>query len=391
MAEVPSGEALLERAQALTPVLAARAAECERLRRVPDDSIAAIRAAGFFRILQPRAHGGYELHPMDLFRVSMELAKGCPSTAWVTNLTAIHSWEMALLDPRVAETVWGQDQAVLLSSSYAPFGTVTPVEGGFRVNGRWPWSSGCDHCQWAILGGVARDKDGNADARAFIIPRADYAIDDTWHVMGLKGTGSKDIVVADAFVPEWRTHRFADSFLRTDRGAQHFTGPTYRFPFGVVFAWCLAIVTIGMAEGALEEFRRQMAARLGAYDGARAIEDPFVQHRLAEAGAIVRALRLRLEASFAEMDAVIADGEVFPMDMRVRNKWEAQAIAKDAKQAIELLFKATGGSGLRDENPMQRFLRDVHAATNHAYLNADKGSLNMGFFALSGITRDVAL
>lgn len=387
----PAAAELIARAEALLPMLRAQAQQCEDLRRVPDETMSAMREAGFLKILQPAEFGGYELHPLDLYKVARILARGCPSTSWVTNLLAIHNWEVGLLDPRVAKTVWADNNNVALSSSYAPFGKVDVVEGGFRVSGRWPWSSGCDHATWAILGGIVRDASGQSDPRAFLIPICDYEIDDTWHVIGLKGTGSKDIVVKDAFVPEWRTHRYADSFMGTDPGTAHFTNPIYRYPFGVIFAYCLAAGTIGMAEGAIEEFRAQMAERVGAYDGAKAIEDPFVQHRLAEADALVRGVVQRLEANFAEMDRFIDAGEPIPLAVRVRNKWDAQVIAKQSKDAVDLLFKACGGRAIRQENPMQRYFRDIHAASNHAFLNADKGSLNAGLFELSGVTRDLTL
>lgn len=387
----PTAAELLARARAMHSTIAGRAAECEALRRIPDANIAEFEAAGFFRMIQPGEYGGYELSPLDLFQVSIEIAKACPSSGWVLNLLAVHNWEVALLEPQAGAAIWGSDDRTRLSSSYAPFGKVQAVEGGFRVGGRWPWSSGCDHGQWAILGGIAHDEAGNADPRSFFIPRSDYVIDDTWHVIGLKGTGSKDIVVEDAFVPSYLTHRFADSFLGTDPGLAHFSHPNFRYPFGIVFAYCLASVTIGMAEGAYEEFRSQMSDRTSAYDNSRAVEDPFVQHRIAEAGALVRGIRLRLESNFAEMETFIASGEPLPLELRVRNKWDAQVIAKQAKEAVDLLFKASGGRGIREENPIQRYFRDIHAASNHAFLNADKGSLNAGLFDLAGIAKDLAL
>lgn len=387
----PTAAELLDRARAMRPVLEGRAAQCEALRRVPDETIEEFEAAGFFRMIQPAQYGGYELRPIDLFQVSIEVAKACPSSGWVLNLLAVHNWEVALLDPRAGTAIWGEGDRTRLSSSYAPFGKVEAVDGGFRVSGRWPWSSGCDHAQWAILGGIARDEAGNADPRSFFVRRADYVIDDTWHVIGLKGTGSKDIVVEDAFVPDYLTHRFADSFMGTDPGLAHYENGNFRYPFGIVFAYCLASATIGMAEGALDEFRGQMADRTGAYDNSRAVEDPFVQHRLAEAGALVRGIRQRFESNFNEMEEFIARGETLPLAVRVRNKWDTQVIAKQAKEAVDLLFKASGGRGIREENPMQRFFRDIHAASNHAFLNADKGSLNAGLFELAGVTKDLTL
>lgn len=373
----PTELELLARARGLAPALRARAQACEDLRRVPDETMREFKEAGFFRILQPAKYGGYEMHPMAAFRVAIELAKACPSSAWVENLLSVHNWELGLLDPQAAADVWKDDTSILLSSSYAPFGQVETVDGGFRISGRWPWSSGCDHGQYAILGGVARGPNG-PDPRAFIVARDDYAIDDTWHVLGLQGTGSKDIVVENAFVPDYRTHSYMLAFMRQERGRDTFTAKTYRFPFGVVFAYCLSVVTIGMAEGALECFNADMKERLGAYDGAKALDDPFIRQRLAHADAITRGLRSRLEANFAAMDRYVDAGEEIPLDIRVQNKWDAQAIAREAMEAVTLLFKASGGRGIRREHPIQRFFRDIHAASNHAFLNAEKGALNAG-------------
>jgi 3-hydroxy-9,10-secoandrosta-1,3,5(10)-triene-9,17-dione monooxygenase len=390
----PTEADLLERARKLTPVLRERAQRTEENRALLPETLQDFIDAGFYRILQPAKYGGYEMPPMTLFKVVMELAKGCPSSAWCLCLITVHNWEVALLDPRMAEDLWGRDPDARASSSYAPFGQVTPVDGGYRLSGRWSWSSGSDHCSWVILGGIvprAADVAGPPDVRAFLVPRPDYAVADVWHVLGLKGTGSNDIIVEDAFVPEHRTHQFFHSFMMTDPGRAAFTSRNYKYPFGVIFAYSLSIVTIGMADGALEAFREDMKVRLGAYDGAKAMEDPFVRHRLAEAEAMIRGLHARLEANFAEMDALIDAGAEFPLDLRVKNKWDAQWIAKEAMKAVELLFKASGARGLKLDNPMQRFFRDAHAASNHAFLNADKGSLNAGLVQLGGMTTDFTL
>lgn len=389
----PTEQELIEKARKLVPVLKERAPKTEELRRVPDETIADFVEAGFYKILQPAAYGGYELSPLTLFKVVIELAKGCPSSAWCCCLITVHNWEASLMDARAAEDLWGKDPNTRFSSSYAPFGKVERVEGGFRLSGRWHWSSGADHCSWVILGGVApKVSPGDPpDLRAFLVPRPDYRVEDVWHVLGLKGTGSNDIIVEDAFVPEHRSHQFAHSFFMTDPGRETFTSRNYKYPFGIIFAYSLSIVTIGMAEGARETFIADMKERLAAYDGAKVGEDPFVRQRLAEADAIIRGLRSKLEGNFAEMDAVIDAGGQLTLEQRVQNKWDAQWIAKESMKAVELLFKATGARGLRMDHPMQRYFRDVHAASNHAFLNADKGSLNAGFVGLGGPTSDLVL
>lgn len=389
---IPTESELIDRARKLVPVLRERAPRTEDARKLLPETLNDFVEAGFYKILQPAKYGGYEMPPMTLYRVVMELAKGCPSSAWCLCLITIHNWEVALLDPRVADDLWREDPDARASSSYAPFGKVTVVDGGYRLSGRWHWSSGSDHCSWVILGGVVpREGDGPPDARAFLVPRPDYKVVDVWHVVGLKGTGSNDIVVEDAFVPEYRTHQYAHSFAMTDPGLATFTSRNFKHSFGVVFAYCLSVVTLGIALGALETYQDDMKVRLGVFDGAKAMQDSFVRQRLAEADAIIRGLQMRLGANFAEFDALIDSGVPIPVEVRVRTKWDAQWIAKEALRAVELLFKASGARGLRLDSPMQRYFRDIHAASNHAYLNADKGALNAGLVLLGGETTDAVL
>ena len=213
-------EAYLERVRALLPDLRERTARAEQLRRLPDETFADFQEAGLFRALQPRRYGGYELDPGTFYQAVMEVGAVCGSSAWILGVIGVHNWHLAIFPPQAQEDVWGEDTSVQLSTSLAPTGTVERVEGGYRLQGRWSFSSGCDFCQWAVLGGIAPPaEDGQPpDARVFLVPRSDYAIDDNWHVMGLCATGSKDLVVDDAFVPEYRTHSYQDAFhLQTPR------------------------------------------------------------------------------------------------------------------------------------------------------------------------------
>ncbi|MGF6695386.1 alkylation response protein AidB-like acyl-CoA dehydrogenase, partial [Metapseudomonas resinovorans] len=228
---------LKQRARELVPVLRERAPLAAKNGLLPEETIRDFQEAGFFRILQPARWEGYELEPGDFFEVQMTLAEGCMSSAWVLGVVAIHNWQLALFDDRAAQEVWGQDSTVLISSSYMPVGKVTRVDGGFRLSGRWGFSSGSQHCQWAFLGAmVPPEKDGEApDYRTFLVPRHDYSILDNWDVMGLEATGSHDVRVEDVFVPEYRTHRALDGFLQNSPGNAVNTAPLFRLPFGQIF------------------------------------------------------------------------------------------------------------------------------------------------------------
>jgi len=212
----------LGRVRDLLPAVRDRTARAEELRRLPDETFAEFQEAGLFRAMQPKRYGGFELDPGTFYRGVMDVAAVCGSTGWIFAVMGAHNWHLALFPPQAQEDVWGGDDSVQLSTSLAPTGKIERAEGGFRVSGRWSFSSGCDFCHWVVLGGLAPPAEEGAppDLRTFLLPRADYEIDDNWHVMGLCGTGSKDIVVKDAFVPEYRTHSYRDAF--------HLKNPAWR-------------------------------------------------------------------------------------------------------------------------------------------------------------------
>lgn len=374
-------EAYRNRVRALLPALRERAPDAERLRRLPDETFKEFQEAGLFRALQPRRYGGYELDPGVFFQAGVDIGTVCGSSAWVLTVVGIHNWQLGLFHPQAQEDVWHEDSSTQISSSLAPTGTVERVDGGFRLHGRWSFSSGCDVCQWAVLGGVVpptEAQDGAPpDVRSFLVPRSDYTIDDNWQVMGLCGTGSKDIVVEEAFVPEYRTHSYLDAFYLRNPGAAVNTHPIFRLPFGVVFPYALVAPAIGVALGALQLFREQTRARVFR-DGSRVVEDPLVQFRLAEAAADVDAARARMLSNFEEMMHLASSGQEIPLESRARYRWDAAKATVWSVQAVDRLFEASGGHAIFLHNPMQRAWRDVHAMRAHAGNNPDRAAMIYG-------------
>jgi 3-hydroxy-9,10-secoandrosta-1,3,5(10)-triene-9,17-dione monooxygenase len=361
-------ELFLDRVRALLPVLRERAAEAERLRRFPEASVADFQAAGLFRCLQPKRYGGYELDPAVFYQSAMEIGAVCGSSAWIFGVIGVHNWHLALFPPQAQEDVWGTDTSVQLSTSLAPTGRVECVPGGFRLSGRWSFSSGCDFCDWAAVGGIVPQTQGGEppDARVFLVPRCDYAIDDNWHVVGLCGSGSKDLVLDGAFVPEYRTHSYRDAFELRNPGTAVNDAPLYRLPFGIVFASGIAAPAIGTALGAFASFRAQARERVNPRDGSRAAEDPFIQLRLAEAAAEVEAARDRILGNFTEMMHLARAGDEIPLTRRARYRWDAGKAVDWSVRAVDRLFEAAGGRAIFLDNPIQRAWRDVHAMRAHA-------------------------
>jgi 3-hydroxy-9,10-secoandrosta-1,3,5(10)-triene-9,17-dione monooxygenase len=349
---------LLDRAQALAPVLRERAFDAEKARRISKETIDDLKSAGLFRVLQPAAYGGYEMDPQVFMDISMIIGSGCPSTGWVYAVIGVHNWQLGLMSKQAQDEVWGADQDTLISSSYTPRGTVEIVEGGYLVSGRWSFSSGSDHAQWVILGGVATEADGTVRRLCFLLPRSDYEIDDVWHVIGLRGTGSNDIVVDKAFVPDYRTHAYTSGSVTSD-------SPIYQLPFASVFTFGITAPLLGAAQGALDEHIQWTAERVRITRGTRVAEEPFSQARVAEAFGELDGARLQMRRDLDDMMALARDGKEIPIEVRARGRLDQVRATQLAASAVDRVFQNSGGRVLHELNPIQRAWRDIHAGSQH--------------------------
>ena len=373
-------EAYLKRVRDLLPVLRERAPDAEKLRRLPDETFNDFQETGLFRCLQPKRWGGYELDPETFYQAIVETSAVCGSSGWILGVIGVHNWHLALFPPQAQQDVWGEDDSIQISTSLAPTGTVERVDGGFRLRGRWSFSSGCDYCQWAALGGIAPAVENGAppDARMFLIPRRDYQIDDNWYVTGLCGTGSKDIVVEDAFVPEYRTHSYLDAFHLRNPGQELNDGPLYRLPFGAIFPNSISAPAIGVALGALDAFREQSQVRVNLRDGSRLAEDPFTQFRLAESAAEVSSAYDRMRDNMREMMSLASAGKEIPLTRRARYRWDSAKAVDWSLRAVDRLMEASGGRGIFLSNPIQRAWRDIHAMRAHVGNNPERAAAVFG-------------
>lgn len=366
----------LDRVRALLPAVRRRVDHAERLRRLPEETFAEFQEAGLFRCIQPKRWEGFELDPVTFFQAIVETSAVCASTGWILGVVGVHNWHLALFPPDAQQDVWGEDTGVQMSTSLAPTGTVERVRGGFRLSGRWSFSSGCDYCQWAALGGVAPPAEAGAapDVRVFLLPRRDYVIDDNWHVVGLCGTGSKDILVEDAYVPDYRTHSYLDAFHLRNPGAALNDGPLYQIPFGTMFPNSIASPAIGVARGALAVFQDQSQLRLNLRDGSRLAEDPFMHMRLAESAAEIDAAYNCIRGNFTEAYDLALAGMEIPLARRARYRWDFAKAVDWSLRAVSRLMEASGGRGIFLNNPIQRAWRDVHAIRAHAGNNPDRAA-----------------
>ena len=362
----------------LLPAFAARAQEAEDRRVLSAESVKALAETGFFRLLQPACFGGLEADPVTFYTAGRLIASACGSTGWVASVIGVHPWQLGLFPPRAQQEVWGADPDTRMSSSYAPTGRAGQTEGGHRLDGRWSFSSGCDHATWVLLGGLVTNDEGQpVDFRTFLLPASDYTIDDVWDTVGLRGTGSNDIVVDGAFVPEHRSLSFTDVTRLACPGQQVNPGPLYRVPFGSIFSYAITTPIIGMATGAYEAHVAYQRGRVRAsYVGQKAAEDPFGQVRIAEAAALLDAAWLALERDMTELMAYANKGEKIPIPLRLRTRRDQVTGTGQAIRAVDLLFENSGGRALKMGTPIQRFWRDAHAGRVHA-INDPERALTM--------------
>ena len=362
---IPSPAALIARARAMIPALAARAAGAQRARHQPAETIAEMQAAGFFRVLQPKRWGGYEMSLRTFFDIQIALAEGDMSPAWIYGVVGLHPWLLALLDDRAAIDIWGADSSTLICSSLAPGGTATPVDGGYRLRGRWKFSSGCEHCAWCVLGAqLPPAPDGVSERILLFLPQRDYRIVDTWHVAGLRGTGSHDIAVDDAFVPAYRTQSMLDNFHCRGPGQAVNDAPLYRIPFGQIFVRGVSTAAIGALRGMLDaviDNSRRRVTRVGD----KTAEDLAAQLVCAEAADTIDEATTTLHRNFLDLEDYAARGETPPLALRLQYKYQSAAVMERCSALAARLFKLTGGSGLYDEYPFGRMLADINAGRQH--------------------------
>lgn len=361
----PVLDAITERAEEIRALGPAN----ESLGRLDDQAAKVLRETGAIRMLQPKTYGGLELHPREFAETIMRIAACDGATGWVAGVVGVHPWEMAMADPRVQEEVWGEDNDTWIGSPYAPMGVLRPVDGGYVFNGHWQFSSGTDHCDWLFLGAFLADKDGNRlnppRSVHVVLPRSDYEIvEDSWDVVGLRGTGSKDIVVKDAFVPEYRVIEYSkvvDGTLAKEAGL---TNPTYRLPFSAAFPLGITAAVIGICEGALAVHLGQQKDRV-AVTGVQVRDDPYVLCAAGEAAAEIAASRVQLIDGISRMYDKAEAGRPITVEDRANVRRNQVRCAWRAVSALDEIFARSGGNAIRRGNPIQRYWRDAHVGLQH--------------------------
>lgn len=370
----PTKEEMIARAEALLPALRERSAEAEKNRRLSDETIREFQAAGLPKILQPKRFGGYELAPDTAVEVIRTIATACGSSGWVTNLFVIHNWQVSLFPIEAQEEYWASgDDTLCSTASLAMKSQVEEVDGGVRLSGRWKFSSGCDFADWFII-----MKPSATCLDWMLVPKVDVTIEDDWFVSGLSGTGSKDIILDDVFVPAHRRLSIMDIASGNTPGGRAHGIPMGRLPFTWPAIWGIPAALIGMATGMAEAVRKSLVGKKALFTGEVQVERVANQIKLAEALTDIHSAELIMRHRMAQLNEWAAAGGAPSQIDTLLSSRDAAYVARLMGKVASNLSLMAGASSVYLANPIQRFKRDIDVGITHVSLVWEEAAENFG-------------
>jgi 3-hydroxy-9,10-secoandrosta-1,3,5(10)-triene-9,17-dione monooxygenase len=377
-----SYEEAMRRARECVPVLRERAQKCEDARVLLPENEKLLHETGLFRFHQPKRFGGMELPFVAVVDIVSELARGCPSTAWNVGNLGCHHWILGYYEPETQHELWDKNPDVLIASSIAlAAGRGRKTKDGFVVSGKWPFSSGVDNSDWNMLAVTIYEDEKAVDWRLCLVPKSDYKIIDTWYAMGMVGTGSKDIEVKEVFVPERRALALARCRGGLEHpGAKLNPGPLFRVPIVASAGHPLSATALGTAEGAFEHVLQTFKTRVGTYTGAKVSDFQAVQVKLARARGLIDSARYLMR----ESALIFQEKENLSLEEKLRLRAQNALAVAQAREAVETLWSFYGANAIYTRDPLQRYLRDVQAASQHFSFNFDIAGAAYGTVALGG-------
>lgn len=368
---------IVDRARALRPLLEAHSSEATTDRKLPKKIIGELHASGLMKLLQPRQFGGVECSYSTFMAATEELAKSCSSTAWVYSVFTEHMWVIASFPECTQLEVWGENPNALASSSFVPRATARRVIGGYELTGTWPFSSGCDHAEWVILGATGAE---SAEILDVLVPKADFKIVDDWHVMGLQGTGSKTIALDKAFVPDHRSLRHDDIMTGNVPGRSvHPRYPLIGAPRGAFAPYSLAPITLALAQRAFDLVVGSLAGRVSR--GVKVAELEAAQVGLAEASSTIEYVRTMLRHLCRHSETDLATGRL-TNEKIVTSRRDVVRGMRWLRSTIEQICNLAGASWIYNGHPLQSILRDIIVASMHRTANWEGAAVPYGRMAL---------
>jgi 3-hydroxy-9,10-secoandrosta-1,3,5(10)-triene-9,17-dione monooxygenase len=370
--------AFLDAARAMVPMLAEREAATMTGRCIPPETIAAFHRTGILRLLQPQRFGGYQENFWVFSRIIEILAEGCAASAWVYAVLAEHQWIIACMPEQAQEDIWGGDPLAVAASSLAPRETARTTSDGWRLSGRFPFSSGCLHSQWAIIGARCEDAAGNRATRYLLVPMPEIEIVDDWEVLGLRGTGSRSLVLEDVFVPTHRSILLRDLYDGTTPGALvHPDYPLLRAPRGLVVPFSLTPVAFTVGRRALDLVARSLSTRISR--GTRQLAgSEVVQQQMGEAAAEIETAVLIMRARREETRTLVDSLAAIPPEAVLRNRRDIAFAAWQLRRGVERLVELSGARAVYDTDPLQSLWRDLVTICTHTAVSRHVGMVPFG-------------
>ncbi|MBF0279658.1 MAG: acyl-CoA dehydrogenase family protein [SAR324 cluster bacterium] len=382
----------LQSARDMIPLLKERAAETETLGRIHQDTIEDMHRNGLWRMCQPARLNGGELDYGTLLETTIELGRGCGSTAWVFINVACHHWMLAMWPAAAQDEIWGKDPNTFIASSLIyPAGKAVPVEGGYRLSGRWPFCSGIDVCDWSMLGAMLvassehRDQNATADVpqpHMIIVPKSSLEILETWQVVGLIATGSKDVRCDNVFIPGEMALSVHEVKGGPTPGSLVNPSPHYKLPVAGLFSHLIAAPIIGMATGVYDMCLESFRSRVSTYNKSKLSDHTTTHLRIAEAGVLLQSARLLLRSNCEEATQMAEADQIPSTEDKVRWRRDASHAATVAAQAANQLNRSVGGSAIYNSNPLQRHIRDMNVGLSHIGVSWDVNGTEFGRVAL---------
>lgn len=367
---------ILRRVSDIAPKLAARAMASDDARQVDAENMRLMVDAGMFRIPQPARVGGYELPLRTLGAAVTALSAACSSSGWVLMVMGAHHWCMGVFPEEAQEAVFGNGRDGLVAGTLSWQGNAVSVDGGYRVNGRWQFCSGVDHAEWVMLG--CADPESHNPRVHVVVPVGQLEVDDTWHVMGLQGTGSKDVVAHDLFVPEQYAIDTRHMFGGTSPHVGKHRTNLYRLSAEAMLCMSVSTAVLGSAQFARDQFIERTRERKVILTGASKAEHAPTQVRIAESAAEIRAAHLLQQEVYDEFDRLMASGERFDPTHRVWVRWHVSYAAELCRRAVTRLFSGAGAHAVYKPSALQRAFRNIHVGAQHASLDFDTGAEQYG-------------
>jgi alkylation response protein AidB-like acyl-CoA dehydrogenase len=358
-------EGLIERATSLIPMLRKHAASAEKARRVPQESLDALSAAGIFKMNAPKAYGGFEADFQTQCEVLAEIARGCPSTSWVATIYSAMSWLVGTFPDEAQQEIFATGDP-RISGVFSPTGTAVPTDGGFVVNGRWGFNTGCHGAQWTVLNALVGEMPTCMIARS-----ADLKILDDWYATGMSATGSNTVVAENVFVPRYRAQPLPAMLEARYPERHNAANPYFNYPLAPVLTVNAGGTPIGTARGAMDAFLERLPGRGITYTTyTNKSEAPVTHLQLAEAS-----LKLDSSDAHVRLATAILDGAAGPLTMEARVKARAHIAYSTglAREATDILFYASGASSIQEHMAIQRYQRDIQALSNHAVMHPQTG------------------